>query len=56
MQKITDARSSDVRPFIDSIEDLNHLHNEPVMLVGDEDAIYVLPVDEKAETDEPDTV
>ena len=43
--KLTDARSSDVRPFIDNIENVNRLYNEPVMLLTDDDAIYVLPVE-----------
>ncbi len=44
MRKITDARSSDVRPFVESIENVNRLYNEPSMLLADEEAIYVLPV------------
>ena len=37
MRKITDARSSDVRPFVENIENVNRLYNEPTMLIADED-------------------
>ena len=47
MRKITDARSSDVRPFIENIENVNRLYNEPTMLLADEDAIYVVPLENK---------
>lgn len=43
MSKLTDARSSDVRPFIDNIETVNRLYNEPVMLLADCETIYFLP-------------
>ncbi len=46
MGKLIGAQSSDVRPFVDNIENVNRLYNEPVMLLADEDAIYVLPVSE----------
>lgn len=49
MRKITDARSSDVRPFVENIENVNRLYNEPSMLIADEDAIYVLPISESGE-------
>ena len=44
MRKITDARSSDVRPFVENIENVNCLFGEPTMLIANEDAIYVLPI------------
>ena len=51
MRKITDARSSDVRPFIDNIENVNRLYNEPTMLLADADAIYVLPIEKEGHDD-----
>ena len=41
--KLIGASSSDVRPFVDSIQNINRLYNEPMALVADEDAIYILP-------------
>lgn len=43
MGKLIDASSSDVRPFMDNIENVNRLYNEPVMLLADENAVYILP-------------
>ena len=51
MRKITDARSSDVRPFVENIENVNRLYNEPTMLIADGDAIYVLPINESRESE-----
>lgn len=51
MRKITDARSSDVRPFVENIENVNRLYNEPTMLLANEDAIYVLPIDKEEQND-----
>lgn len=51
MRKITDARSSDVRPFVENIENVNRLYNEPTMLLADEDAIYVLPIEKEEQDD-----
>ena len=51
MRKIADARSSDVRPFVENIENVNRLYNEPTMLLADEDAIYVLPIEEREQDD-----
>lgn len=48
MRKITDARSSDVRPFVDNIENVNRLYNEPTMLLSDDNAIYVLPMGDES--------
>ena len=45
LSSLPDARSSDVRPFVDNIKNVNHLYNDPVMLLADSEAIYVLPVD-----------
>ena len=39
----TAAEASDVRPFVEDIENLSRLYNDPVMLLADEDAIYILP-------------
>lgn len=44
MRKLIDARSSDVRPFVDNIKNVNRIYNEPTMLLADDDAIYVLPI------------
>ena len=41
--RLVEASSSDVRPFVDSIENVSRLYNEPVMLMVDEAAVYVLP-------------
>lgn len=43
MGRLVEASRSDVRPFIDSIENVSRLYNEPVMLMADEAAVYVLP-------------
>lgn len=51
MRKIADARSSDVRPFVENIENVNRLYNEPTMLLADEDAIYVLPIEKEEQDD-----
>jgi len=51
MRKITDARSSDVRPFVENIENVNRLYNEPTMLFADDDAIYVLPIEKEEQDD-----
>lgn len=51
MRKITDAHSSDVRPFAENIENVNRLYNEPTMLIADGDAIYVLPINESRESE-----
>lgn len=51
MRKIADARSSDVRPFVENIENVSRLYNEPTMLLADEDAIYVLPIEKEEQDD-----
>lgn len=43
MGNLIEASSSDVRPFIENIEKVSHLYNDPVLLLADEDAVYVLP-------------
>ena len=43
MSELIEASRSDVRPFIDNIENVSRLYNEPVMLMADEVAVYVLP-------------
>ena len=43
MKELIEASSSDVRPFIENIENVSRLYNEPVMLMADEAAVYVLP-------------
>lgn len=43
MNQLVEASRSDVRPFIDNIENVSRLYNEPVMLMADEAAVYVLP-------------
>ena len=45
MSELIEASRSDVRPFIDNIENVSRLYNEPVMLIADEVAVYVLPGD-----------
>lgn len=48
----TAAGASDVRPFVEDIENLSRLYNDPVMLLADEDAIYILPADAAREADD----
>jgi hypothetical protein len=47
----TAAGASDVRPFVEDIENLSRLYNDPVMLFADEDAIYILPAEATSEAD-----
>lgn len=47
----TAAGASDVRPFVEDIENLSRLYNDPVMLLADEDAIYILPAEATSEAD-----
>lgn len=47
----TAAGASDVRPFVEDIENLSRLYNDPVMLLADEDAIYILPAEAAGEAD-----
>lgn len=47
----TAAEASDVRPFVEDIENLSRLYNDPVMLLADEDAIYILPGEAISEAD-----
>jgi hypothetical protein len=47
----TAAGASDVRPFVEDIENLSRLYNDPVMLLADEDAIYILPAEAISEAD-----
>lgn len=47
----TAAGASDVRPFVEDIENLSRLYNDPVMLLADEDAIYILPGEAISEAD-----
>ncbi|MGI6535100.1 MAG: hypothetical protein ACOX12_01585 [Eggerthellaceae bacterium] len=39
------AGASDVRPFVEDIENLERLYNDTVMLLADDETIYVLPAD-----------
>jgi hypothetical protein len=48
----TAAEASDVRPFVEDIENLSRLYNDPVMLLADEDAIYILPAEAAGEADD----
>lgn len=43
MRELVAASKSDIRPFIENIENVSRLYNEPVLLMADENAIYVLP-------------
>lgn len=45
MKKLIDASHSDVRPFVESIKSVDRLYNEPVMLMADQEILYVLPAD-----------
>ena len=46
LQTLATARPGFMRPFIDSVKDLDQLHNRPVALVMGDDSIYVLPIEE----------
>ena len=48
MSRLTDARSSDVRPFVESIERVSSLYNEPALLLADSEAVYLLPAGDGA--------
>lgn len=39
---LPDACSADVRPFVSGIEAVDHLYNDDVMLLADDEALYVL--------------
>lgn len=39
------ANGSDVRPFIEDIEGIRHLYNDTVMLLADEESVYIVPAD-----------
>ena len=41
--KLIEVSRSDVRPFIESIDNISHLYNDPVLLTADREAVYVLP-------------
>ena len=43
MHRLVDASRSDVRPFIENIENISRLYNEPMVLMADESAVYMLP-------------
>lgn len=43
IEELALAKPGFLRPFIDTIHELDRLHNEPVVLVDDDDAIYILP-------------
>ncbi len=46
MAALAHAKPGFMRPFIDSIEELDRLHNEPVVLAMGKDSLYVLPLGE----------
>lgn len=39
------AKPGFMRPFIDALQNLDRLHNKPVAIVSDDDAVYVLPLE-----------
>lgn len=43
-EKMLVARNADTKPFSDNIKMINHLHNEPMSLLLDKEAVYVLPL------------
>lgn len=55
MKKLVQASSSDVRPFIDNIENISRLYNKPTMLMADDNAVYVLTVEEEIQANEADS-
>lgn len=45
VRALASAKPGFMRPFINSVEELNRLHNEPVALAMSEDALYLLPLE-----------
>lgn len=45
LSKLVEASTSDVRPFIENIESVDRLYNEPYLLLGDADSVYVVPIE-----------
>ena len=45
LSKLIEASTSDVRPFIENIESVDRLYNEPYLLLGDADSVYVVPIE-----------
>ena len=43
---LTSAKPGFMRPFIDGVDDLDRLHNEPMALAMGDNAVYVLPMSE----------
>lgn len=41
MRHFVEKQSSHVRPFIENIDEINRLHNEPIELVFDQENIYL---------------
>lgn len=44
VKALASAKPGFMRPFIDSIEELDRLHNEPVALAMDKESVYVIPL------------
>jgi len=51
MSELVDARASDVRPFVEGINGVGRLYNDPVLLLADADSVYVLPASEFEDED-----
>lgn len=47
---LPDACSADIRPFVTGIEAIGHLYNDDVMLLVDDEAIYILPAEDASIT------
>lgn len=43
-EKMLEARNADTKPFSDNIKMIDRLHNEPMSLLLDEEAVYILPL------------
>lgn len=43
-EKMLEARNADTKPFSDNIKMIDQLHNEPMSLLLDEEAVYILPL------------
>lgn len=44
MQQLIERRSNFVRPFIDNIDTVNRLNNNPVQLLVDKDNLYIATI------------
>lgn len=46
VQKLHQAKSLNILPFIDGLDSINSLYNKPMQLLADRDSVYLVPVAE----------